>query len=181
MTYNLKDQLVDNSNSTNIYTASFATSHARMMLYDVIDKLGDQVLGFDTDSAWYIQRPGGATIKTGDMLGDMTDELDGDWIVDWVGTGPKSYSYLTNKGKMVCKVKVFSLNHENSQYINMQRMRDIINQQKRRVTIVNERMIIRKNRQLVNKYQEKDFRLVYDKRSMHNDDKGIIETLPWGY
>ena len=143
MTYNLKDQFVDNSNSTNIYIASFTTSHARMMLYDVIDKLGDQVLGFDTDSAWYIQRPGGATIKTGDMLGDMTDELDGDWIVDWVGTGPKSYSYLTNKGEMVCKVKGFSLNHENSQYINMQSMRDIINKQKRRVTIVNERMITR--------------------------------------
>ena len=56
MTYNMKDQFVDNSNSTNIVIAAFTTSHARMMLYGVLDKLGDQVLGFDTDSAWYIDR-----------------------------------------------------------------------------------------------------------------------------
>ena len=56
------------------------------------------------------------------MLGELTDELDGDHIVEWVGSGPKSYSYLTNKGKMVCKVKGFTLNHENSKYINMNKV-----------------------------------------------------------
>ena len=183
MTYNLKDQFVDNSNSTNIFIAAFTTSHARLMLYGVLDKLGDQVLGFDTDSAWYVDRPGGQTIETGDMLGELTDELNGDHIVEWVGSGPKSYSYLTNKGKMVCKVKGFTLNHENSKYINMDSMREIINKQKKRITIVNEQMITRdgKSKQVVNRYQEKDFRLVYDKRSTHNNKHGTIETLPWGY
>ena len=32
MTYNFKDQFVDNSNNTNIYIACFTTSHARLML-----------------------------------------------------------------------------------------------------------------------------------------------------
>ena len=183
MTYNLKDQFVDNSNSTNIFIAAFTTSHARMMLYGVLDKLGDQVLGFDTDSAWYVERPGGVTIETGDMLGELTDELDGDYIIEWVGSGPKSYAYLTFKGKMVCKVKGFTLNHENSQYININSMREIINKQKSRITIVNENMITRdsKTKQVINRYQEKDFRLVYDKRYKHNDNHGTIETLPWGY
>ena len=183
MTYNLKDQFVDNSNSTNIFVASFTTSHARMMLYEVLDKLDDQVLGFDTDSAWYIQRPGGATIETGDMLGELTDELDGDHIVQWVASGPKSYSYLTSKGKAVCKVKGFTLNHENSQVINMDGMRALINKQKERITIVNEQQITRdpKTKLVVNRYQEKDFRYVYDKRSVHNDGHGNIDTLPWGY
>ncbi len=55
--------------------------------------------------------------------------------------------------------------------------------QKDRITIVNENMINRdgKTKQVVNKYQEKDFRFVYDKRSTHDDGHGTIETLPWGY
>ena len=63
MTYNLKGQFVDNSKDTNIFVAAFTTSHARMMLYEVLDTLGDQVLGFDTDSAWYIERNGGRSLK----------------------------------------------------------------------------------------------------------------------
>ena len=39
MTYNFKDQFVDNSNNTNIYIACFTTSHARLMLYDKLDYL----------------------------------------------------------------------------------------------------------------------------------------------
>ena len=56
MDYNLKDQFVDNHNNTNIFIAAFTTSHAREMLYGVLDKLGDQVLGYDTDSCWYVDR-----------------------------------------------------------------------------------------------------------------------------
>ena len=89
MTYDLKNQFVDNSNDTNIFIAAFTTSHARLKLYDVLDTLGEQVLGFDTDSVWYVQRPGGKTIETGDMLGELTDELGGDKIVEWCGTGAK--------------------------------------------------------------------------------------------
>ena len=63
------------------------------------------VVGFDTDNAWYIQRICGAAIETGDMLGELTDELGGNYITDWVRTTAKSYSYFTNKGKMVRKVK----------------------------------------------------------------------------
>ena len=85
------------------------------MLYGVLDKLSDQVLGYDTDSCCYVDRPGGNTIDTGDSLGDLTDELEGDHITKWCGTGPKSYAYETNKGKIVCKVKGFTLNYKNSQ------------------------------------------------------------------
>ena len=183
MTYNLKDQFVDNSNSTNIVIAAFTTSHARLKLYGILDKLDNQILGFDTDSAWYIEKPGGKTIETGDMLGELTDELDGDHIVEWCGSGPKSYSYITSNDKMVTKVKGFTLNYENSQYINMSSMRALINRQKKCITIVNEQMITRnsKTKQVENKYQEKDFRLVYDKRSMYKDKQNNIDTYPWGY
>ena len=105
MKYNLKDQFVDNYNNTNIFVAAFTASHAREMLYGVLDKLGEQVLGYDTDSCWHVDRPGGVTIGTGDSLGELTDELGGGYITKWVGTGPKSYAYETNDGEVTCKVK----------------------------------------------------------------------------
>ena len=182
MTYDLKDQFVDNSNDTNIFIAAFTTSHARLKLYGVLDTLGEQVLGFDTDSAWFVQRPGGKTIETGDMLGELTDELGGDEIVKWCGTGPKSYSYVTAEGKITCKVKGFTLNHENSQYLNMKGMKQIINRQKERITLVNEQKITRdpKTKEIFNQYQEKDFRFVYDKRCLNKVETGL-DTLPYGY
>ena len=62
MTYNFKDQFVDNSKSTNIYIACFTTSHARLMLYDKLDYLKEKVLYFDTDSIIYVD-DGTKTLK----------------------------------------------------------------------------------------------------------------------
>ena len=75
MSYTYKDQFVNNSYNTNIYVACFTTSSARLMLYEKLDYLNKQVLYFDTDSIIYIDSPNGNEIKTGDMLGELTDEL----------------------------------------------------------------------------------------------------------
>ena len=109
-TYNMKDGYIQNNFSTNIHITCFTTSHARMMLYGVLDKLGDRVLGYDTDSAWFVEKEGENLIETGDGL----RELDGNYITDWVGTGPKSYSYKVSNGDVVCKTKGFTLNYEKS-------------------------------------------------------------------
>ena len=74
MTYNFKDHFIDLSYNTNIYIACFTTSMARLMLYDKLDYLNEKVLYFDTDSVIYIG-DGTKNINTGDMLGEMTDEL----------------------------------------------------------------------------------------------------------
>ena len=37
-----------------------------------------------------------------------------------------------------------------------------------------------KTKQIVNRYQEKDFRMCYDKRCMIETESGI-DTLPYGY
>ena len=91
MKYIQKDIFVDNSFSTNIFIACFTTSSARLRLYEKLDYLVDQVLYFDTDSVVYIDRPDGKKIQTGDMLGEMTDELNGEvikgvfawWVQPW--------------------------------------------------------------------------------------------------
>ena len=74
MTYNFKDQFVDNSKNTNVYIACFTTSHARLMLYNKLDYLKEKVLYFDKDSIIYAD-DGTKNVKTSHLLGNMTDEF----------------------------------------------------------------------------------------------------------
>ena len=85
MTHNFKDQFVDNSKNTNIYIACFTTSHARLMLYNKLDYLREKILYFDTDSIIHVD-DNTKNVKTGDMLGDMTDEISGKGITNFVST-----------------------------------------------------------------------------------------------
>ena len=39
----------------------------------------------------------------------MTNELDGDVITEFVSGGAKNYGYTTQQGKVVCKVRGFTL------------------------------------------------------------------------
>ena len=180
MTYNFKDQFVDNSNNTNIYIACFTTSHARLMLYDKLDYLNEKVLYFDTDSIIYAD-DNTKNIKTGDMLGDMTDEISGKGISSFVSTGPKSYSFKYGNGEQKSAIKGFTLNHENNNLLNHDSLSKIVKKQIRKITIVNENVITRKNREIVNKYCEKIFKFGYDKRVIKQVDEGHIDTLPYGY
>jgi hypothetical protein len=54
VTYKYKDHFVQNNFSTNVYIAAFTTSNARLRLYDMLDKLGQSVAYYDTDSIVYI-------------------------------------------------------------------------------------------------------------------------------
>ena len=180
MTYNFKDQFVDNHNSTNIFIACFTTSHARLMLYNKLDYLKEKVLYFDTDSIIYID-DGKKTIKTGDMLGDMTDELSGKAITNFVSTGPKSYSFRYGDNCEKSAIKGFTLNHENSTILNHESMHKIVKKQIRELTIINANKITRKNREIVNKYMEKVFKFGYDKRVIKHVNENHIDTLPYGY
>ena len=75
---------------TNIFVAAFTTCHARLKLYESLDTLQEQVLYYDTDSVVYKWRPDQPSITTGDFLEDMTDELDGDVITEFVSGAPST-------------------------------------------------------------------------------------------
>jgi len=111
---------------TNIFVAAFTTYHARLKLYESLDTLQKQVLYYDTDSVVYRWRPGQPCIAIGDFLGDMTDELEGDVITEFVSGGAKNYGYQTRAGKVVCKVRGFTLNVLGSAILNFETMKDNI-------------------------------------------------------
>ena len=117
MTYTLKDHFVDNSKNANIYIACFTTRHATLMLYDKLDYLQEKVLYFDIDSIIYID-DGTKNIETGDLLGEMTDELSGKAITQFVSTGPKSYSFKYGDNEQKSAIKGFTLNYENDNLLN---------------------------------------------------------------
>eukprot|EP00732_Lithocolla_globosa_P002762 Lithocolla_globosa_v1_NODE_1929_length_2256_cov_6.611995.p2 type:complete len:146 gc:universal NODE_1929_length_2256_cov_6.611995:1235-798(-) len=77
MTYKNRIESVEPSRNTNVYHAIYTTSQARLMLYELMDKLGDRVLYHDTDSVIYIEDEDCPEVKLGDFLGDLTDELKG--------------------------------------------------------------------------------------------------------
>ena len=83
------DAYVEENPSSNPVIAAFVTAHARLQLYSYLEMLQDRVLYYDTDSVIYIERPGTCSPPTGDYLGDMTDELDGGHITEFVSGGPK--------------------------------------------------------------------------------------------
>ena len=58
MTWNRENDFVENVFTNNIGVAACPTSWARLMLLDVLDRVGDRVLGCDTDSCWYIEEEG---------------------------------------------------------------------------------------------------------------------------
>ena len=87
----------------NVVIASFVTAYARLELFEVLQKLGKNVVYYDTDSVIYIENVNEeAPLETGNYLGQLTDELAAKgcsekWIEQFCTTGPKAYSYRTNE------------------------------------------------------------------------------------
>lgn len=121
-------------------------------------------------------------METGNMLGELTDELNGETINGiFVSGGPKNYSFTYGNNKQKCTIKGFRLNHENSQILNHSNMIKMIKKEIKRLTLVNENKITRKNKEIVNKYEEKIYSFEYDKRSIKHISENHIETYPYGY
>ena len=62
------------------------------------------------------------------FLGDFTDEVEGDPIIEFASGGAKNYGYETRGGKVECKVRGISLNYRNK-LLNFYALRDNILQE----------------------------------------------------
>ena len=174
----------EQNNKVNIVIAAFTTAYARLKLYDLLDQLQDQVLYYDTDSVIYVHEPGKPEPLLGDYLGDLTDELDGDYITAFMSGGPKNYAYVTNNNKRVTKIRGITLDYATTKKLNFEVMCSLIRLYvncgiQGKVTVDNPFKITRdkKNKKIVTKRTSKGYQIVYNKRVV----KENYGTVPYGY
>ena len=177
------EDFVPEDTTTNIFLATFTTAHARLRLYNVLDQLGERVIYYDTDSVVYVSRLGQFDPPLGDFLGQLTDELGGHYITEFVSAGPKNYAYRMSNGECCCKVKGFSLNNTNSAKINFDTMKEEVFRFCRGEGSSGIKTSMKKicrdkhHFRLYNRDEHKADQVVYDKRViMPNKD-----TIPYGY
>ena len=175
----------EQNNKVNIVIAAFTTAYARLKLYDLLDQLQEQVLYYDTDSVIYVHEPGKPEPSLGDYLGDLTDELDGDYITAFMAGGPKNYAYVTNNdNKRVTKIRGITLDYATTKKLNFEVMRSLVHLYvnchiQGKVMVDNPFKITRdkKNKKIVTKRMKKGYQIVYNKRVV----KENYGTVPYGY
>ena len=117
----------------------------------------------------------------------MADELDGDVITEFVSGGAKNCGYQTRGGKVVSKVRGFTLNVRGSAILNFHSMKDNIvseldtlQDSHRTLNIVTpyhfQRDLEKKQIQVVPRI--KQYGLVFDKRVI---DVATRSSYPYGY
>lgn len=134
--YQFREEAADVLPTVNVAIAAYTTTQARLKLYREFQKLGERVLYGDTDSILYVSKPGMYEPSCGNFLGELTDELEGDYgvgsyIVKFISGGPKTYAFKvycpkTNEYKSVCKFKGITLNYDNLQMINFDTLEELV-------------------------------------------------------
>ena len=176
---------VKSSNKVNVPIAAFTTTYARLKLYDLLDLLQDRVLYYDTDSVFYVHKPGEPDPPLGDYLGDLTNELKGDdYITSFVSGGPKNYAYQTKNGKSVTRIRGFTRDYATTTMLHYDMMKELVclyvdpKEESEKVTITRDNIVRdKKESKIYTKKQKKDYRIVYNKRVVNEN----YETVPYGY
>ena len=188
------EEFKEQDRKTNVMISALCTTYARLKLWEVLNQLGDHVLYHDTDSVIYSYLPNSLHPPTGSFLGELTDELtcknvgckgciEGHWIIEFVGCGAKNYAYKLNTGQVVCKVRGFSLNYAASQVVNLDSMRQVLEEWRHKLKpteILTYKTMISRDKYSTRVYTHqlaKSYGLVYNKRVVSDD----YSTLPYGY
>ena len=180
-TYKQSNAFLKPSKNTNVVIAAFVTTYARLELYSHLEGLGDRSLYCDTDSVIYRHAPGQFEPEISEFLGGMTDELGGNYIVEYISNGPKNYAYRTSDGQQIVKIKGFTLNHLTSQQITFDAMRDMaISRNDIQIKVVEKRKIKKdlKRRQVITIDFNKTYQRVFDKRVRNPNTH---TSLPFGF
>lgn len=177
-----KNKYSEESIETSVVHAAFVTCHARLKLYSEMEKLGNRLLYFDTDSIIFIDRKNEYIPSTGDFLGELTDELEdseSNHIVEFVSAGPKNYGYVTKNNELEIKVKGICQYAKTAEKINFESIKKIvINNQKDTIQVDQLKFKIDKRPwSVICKKEKKEYGFVYDKRVLLND----LSTLPFGF
>ena len=182
--YKSVGEFAEQNDKVNVVIAAFTTAYARLKLYDLLDLLQERVLYYDTDSVIYMHEPGKPEPPLGNYLGDLTDELNGDYITSFVSGGPKNYAYRTKNGKTDTKVRGITLDYATTGKLNHDVVRALVHlhvncNTSAKITVDIPFKITRdkKEKDIVTKRMKKDYRIVYNKRVITEN----YETVPYGY
>ena len=197
LVYKRKHEYEVESKVTNLFIEIFTTAWARLELYNLLDLIGENVLYVDTDSCVYVSKPGDPQPALGDFLGDLTNEITPKhgpeaYITQFVCGGPKNYAYKVSDGKTHCKIRGFTLNYKNSLVLNFDSLKEIIckygskpvraraSKNENKLKVVNECKIARERwtRRIVNKREQKEYQVVFDKRIVLGKGE---DTIPYGF
>jgi hypothetical protein len=159
----------------------FTTSLARLHLYEVLEKTNFRTLYFDTDSVLFIEKEGENILSTGDLLGELTDELPrATHITNFASSGPKSYTYKRSDGALTVKLKGITLNHKNSQVVNYNSVRDVVIDKikKIRLPLAKEFVRVKHEGIIYNRPLTKTYKKTFTKRVIINNS---LDSVPYGY
>ena len=173
----LKENCNHNVGKVCVSVGSYITCYSRLKLLKELVKLPQEsVLYYDTDSIIYYSQFCDELIDIGDKLGEMHSELKHDeHITSFVSTGPKSYSYITNKNKEVIHVKGFKMIKSKSS-VNPDMLYEIVENNDVIHRIENQKFKINKNLHISKNDELKLFKFTFDKRQILPD----LSTIPWG-
>ncbi|MCP4458015.1 MAG: hypothetical protein GY816_08330, partial [Cytophagales bacterium] len=172
--------------STNPVIAAYTTSQARLKLYDCLELLQERVIYYDTDSVVYLTRVEDTTkLPLGDYLGQLTNEIEGKRIVEFVAAGPKQYGYkYMMDGKLYSTIKIRGLRMDSiaKKHISFNSMVKMVKnyaatRQKDSCSVVQRKIERMGDRSIVTKIVKKTYKVAYDKRVIINN----CATMPFGY
>ena len=150
-------------------------------------KLKERLLYVDTDSLIYISKPNEYDPPLSENLGEFSSELESDeYIIEFVSTGAKCRAHETNKGRRETIIKGFTLNFNASLLVNLDSMRDIVQNDRKKIISVKQQQILRNfdDMFLFTSESFKDYKFVYDKRiiktNIKNEDN-LFTTIPFGF
>ncbi|KAJ8956150.1 hypothetical protein NQ317_016679 [Molorchus minor] len=120
--YEHREEAHQSLSTVNVMIAAYVTAQARLKLYSYLEKLGERVLYYNTDSVIYVSRNNEFDIPIGEFIGDMTDELQSygvsSHIMEFVSGELKFmrivFSTEYKEDNVVCKVKGIDLNYSAS-------------------------------------------------------------------
>jgi hypothetical protein len=189
LTYKQKKESLSPAYKQSIPIAAYTTAYARLRLNQGLEIFNENVIYMDTDSIYYIKDKNekDKKIVLGNLLGDFENDLKksyGDYIQEFYSSGPKSYSYITDTGYEVCKIKGIPLNIKNQNILNVKTMKQLILEKKENESLYVEdtKFKLDKNRSTIETIQQKKkFNITFDKRRILPLDDNKILTVPFGY
>ena len=184
--YGKKEDLPENLPHSNVALGAFTTAYARLKLYDLLHKLQDRVLYYDTDSVIFTTKLGESIPPTGAFLGDLTDEISEKYgaqakITRFVAGGPKNYAMEIQlwDGSLHYEIKVkgLSLGMKTATVINFQTMKSLIDRNIEQIKVPQTRFVVNKYFDVFSQDFDKNYQFNFVKRRIVNN----YFTLPYGF